>query len=237
MGLLLAAGDSVEDAERVREAMQLAGRAGSVCGHIAVGVPSAWLAGVDEGVVMPLDLVVTVGLPRGLSDPICFGDMALKWSLNALSTGAQVIKGMVYSNRMINVGVLNNKLYFRSIALVAMLVGCSKALAEQCLLRAIYSDCMPEGSPAISDHIRAATHRANVVPIAMLVAGGCCVLVGDAEQALAETPVLRNLIASSCVQAVEPLRYTVTASIGGVDQNAPMEGGTCGSYIHWLRDE
>lgn len=37
---------------------------------------------------------------------------------NVVSTGAQVGKGMVLENRMINVGVLNNKLFFRAVRLV-----------------------------------------------------------------------------------------------------------------------
>jgi N-acetylmuramic acid 6-phosphate (MurNAc-6-P) etherase len=36
-------------------------------------------------------------------------------------------QGAVYTNRMINVGVLNNKLYFRAIDMVQMFSGASRS--------------------------------------------------------------------------------------------------------------
>lgn len=47
--------------------------------------------------------------------------MALKWILNNLSTGGHVLKGKVFENRMVDVKVSNNKLYYRAICIVQVL--------------------------------------------------------------------------------------------------------------------
>ena len=74
----------------------------------------------------------------------------------------RLVQGAVYTNRMINVGVLNNKLFFRSVALISMFSGASEAAATDCLLRAIHE--VEELTPAIralevSAHIRVCARR------------------------------------------------------------------------------
>ena len=49
-------------------------------------------------------------LPPSLSEPL-FAGFALKLVLNAISTGANVMKGRVYGNTMINLTVSNDKVH------------------------------------------------------------------------------------------------------------------------------
>jgi len=128
-----------------------------------------------------------------------YHEMALKWILNAVSTLGQVSKGMVYRNKMVNVGVLNNKLFFRSQRLICEFACVSQAVAQHCLLRSIYDiegDSLPEEvlGATISTHIKAATGKANVVPRAMLVASGYADSLHTASQLLQGEPVLRVLL-------------------------------------------
>uniref|UniRef100_A0A9J7XUG3 Glucokinase (hexokinase 4) regulator n=1 Tax=Cyprinus carpio carpio TaxID=630221 RepID=A0A9J7XUG3_CYPCA len=66
-------------------------------------------------------------------------ELSTKWCLNAISTGAHVLKGKVYMNYMIDLRVTNSKLYRRAINILQRFTGCSKGECERALLRAIYS--------------------------------------------------------------------------------------------------
>ncbi len=158
------------------------------------------------GVVSP-DLVCSLKVCT--AHPLCGGatgphtpqycDMALKWTLNAVTTLAQVGKGMVLSNKMVNVGVLNNKLFYRSLRLIGEFAQVSAEAAHTALLRSIY-DMEDTEIPhsvhgaAISAHIKAATGKSNVVPRAMLLASGHASNLAHADQLLAQEPVLRVLL-------------------------------------------
>jgi hypothetical protein len=61
--------------------------------------------------------------------------LALKIILNILTTGAQVVRGNVFQNSMINVTVSNNKLYHRSAALVSKLADVPLEQGYTALLR------------------------------------------------------------------------------------------------------
>ena len=65
-------------------------------------------------------------------------EMSVKWTLNAISTCAHIIKGKVYENRMMDLSVSNNKLYFRSISIISKFANVESCVAEDCLLRSIY---------------------------------------------------------------------------------------------------
>lgn len=54
-----------------------------------------------------------------------FAELGAKFALNAISTYAHVSIGKVYKNRMVDLSVSNTKLYHRSIAIVAELMGVS----------------------------------------------------------------------------------------------------------------
>ena len=62
----------------------------------------------------------------------------MKIVLNVLSTLGHVLIGKVAGNRMIDVAVSNNKLYYRAIRIVSDVGGVGEQKAEDCLLRSIY---------------------------------------------------------------------------------------------------
>ncbi|XP_073784215.1 glucokinase regulatory protein isoform X2 [Danio rerio] len=80
-------------------------------------------------------------------------ELSTKWCLNAISTGAHVLKGKVYMNYMIDLRVTNSKLYRRAIsilqvvptALLMLQCGCTLAEAQDHL----------EGHPVIRDAVSA----------------------------------------------------------------------------------
>ena len=108
------------------------------CCCTSTGIPDAIesiraVADASSLVMLPF-LQIMQGVPA-------YAEIAAKWTLNCISTAAQIAKvrvvvvstcdrhaaltppwrvhqGCVYTNRMINVGVLNNKLFFRAINLV-----------------------------------------------------------------------------------------------------------------------
>jgi hypothetical protein len=55
---------------------------------------------------------------------LSLAEISVKIMLNALSTGAHVLKGTVYRNRMINVMLTNVKLYHRASRIVSETTGC-----------------------------------------------------------------------------------------------------------------
>uniref|UniRef100_A0A8C2FM27 Glucokinase (hexokinase 4) regulator n=1 Tax=Cyprinus carpio TaxID=7962 RepID=A0A8C2FM27_CYPCA len=92
-------------------------------------------------------------------------ELSTKWCLNAISTGAHVLKGKVYMNYMIDLRVTNSKLYRRAINILQRFTGCSKGECERALLRAIYStDDLSEDmtSADVWKHTDAANRRDQV---------------------------------------------------------------------------
>ena len=77
-------------------------------------------------------------------------EFAMKLATNAISTTAQILRGNVFSNRMINVTVSNNKLFYRTLDMVKMFSSkillasgdcsypCDERRAKAALLKAIY---------------------------------------------------------------------------------------------------
>ena len=107
--------------------------------------------------------------------------LALKIILNTVTTLAKVAEGVVFGNRMINMGINNNKLYYRAIDMIATLMAVPTQRAHACLLGAIYgapglaeaaaAGVDDEGAERVRHHIEIATPRANVLPRALLLAG------------------------------------------------------------------
>lgn len=125
-----------------------------------------------------LNAVATVELSVAAEDPLLPFHIAfaLKLVLNVVSTGANVIRGAVYGNTMINLTVSNNKLMQRSAEIVASITGCDIATARTALIRAVHRVDSPSEAllslPA-SHHIERATPMRNIVPAAALLATGC----------------------------------------------------------------
>ncbi|KAL6059148.1 Glucokinase regulator [Balamuthia mandrillaris] len=130
-----------------------------------------------------------------------FAELAIKWTLNALSTSAFIGFGKVYRNCMIDMGVTNNKLFYRSINILHAL---SHRPIERCtkaLLRSIYQqndDKEVEStllSAPISQHITQATGRSKVIPCALLLLDDEGERdVGAALEALEKEPIVRKII-------------------------------------------
>ena len=75
------------------------------------------------GVCAAAELVLPLTLPSTAAAPLLPGvdslaEVALKMALNVVSTGAHVLIGKVYGNRMIDVRVSNDKLLHRAAAIV-----------------------------------------------------------------------------------------------------------------------
>ena len=133
-------------------------------------------------------------------------DMFTKWILNALSTCSHIGKGKVYKNKMIDLKLSNNKLYFRGIQLVATLAEVTEEAARECVLMAIYKTediqvYLDETYP-ISKHIEACLPQQRIVPLAITLASmkkrGKPVNIAETTVSISETPILRNLIAKLC---------------------------------------
>ncbi|KAL4235846.1 hypothetical protein ACF0H5_004235 [Mactra antiquata] len=123
-------------------------------------------------------------------------EMAVKWCLNAITTGAHVIKGKVYCNIMIDVRVSNNKLFHRAVGILERLGKLTKSVATDYLLRSIYDiDDVTEDitNRTIAEHIATATDKDKVVPVA-LVSAVSKLSIHDAKQALYDKPVIRTAI-------------------------------------------
>eukprot|EP00045_Choanoeca_perplexa_P017294 m.248304 g.248304 ORF g.248304 m.248304 type:complete len:562 (+) comp17501_c1_seq1:50-1735(+) len=132
-----------------------------------VTVSASQLPAVDVHVAVPTGNVVPTSY-------LC--ELTMKLVLNAVSTGAYVRLGKVMNNRMIDLQVSNNKLFFRAIGIVETFSKASTPIARTALLRAIHqADVVDEqDTMAISAHIAQAATSASagvrVVPTAILLA-------------------------------------------------------------------
>ncbi|XP_052386508.1 glucokinase regulatory protein isoform X2 [Carassius gibelio] len=123
-------------------------------------------------------------------------ELSTKWCLNAISTGAHVLKGKVYMNYMIDLRVSNSKLYTRAINILQRFTGCSKSECVRALLRAIYSteDLSEDMTSAdVWKHTNAANRRDRVVPTALVMIQCGCTLA-EARHHLDCHPVIRDAV-------------------------------------------
>ncbi|XP_061571587.1 glucokinase regulatory protein isoform X2 [Cololabis saira] len=123
-------------------------------------------------------------------------ELSTKLVLNAVSTGAHVLKGKTYQNYMIDVQVTNSKLYRRATRLLQKLSGHPEGRCEEALLKAIYGvDELTEEITFcdINKHTDVAQNRRKVVPLALV-----CLLTGyslkEAETHLEQKPVVREAV-------------------------------------------
>lgn len=123
-------------------------------------------------------------------------EIAVKCCLNAISTGAHILKGKVYRNIMIDVKVSNNKLFHRAVGILEKLGHLTREKATDYLLRSIYdTDSVTTEIAArpIAQHIAVASEKEKVVPCA-LVAAVTNTSVSDAKSTLSKQPVIRSAI-------------------------------------------
>jgi len=127
---------------------------------------------------------------------LAFSELALKLIINALSTGANILAGKVYENRMIDLKISNSKLYSRSLLLVQDLMKVNEATARESLVRSIYGVDKPNEdqlNATISTHISKSQNSQKIIPQALLLATGKFNME-QATEALIKNPIVRSVI-------------------------------------------
>jgi len=175
---------------RVRDALRRSKRAGARVAGVQVGGRPASSAPLDALVHVPeVPPTIVPGAP-------IFEEYATKLVLNALTTGAHILAGKVYQNRMVDLRISNNKLYHRTIGIIQHITGVSADRARRCLLRSIYrtdrlTPAMLHAGP--SQHVEVATAATKVVPIALVMAGSRATYA-EAEKVIRREPIVRAAI-------------------------------------------
>jgi len=181
---------------------------GTACQLVRVTVSSARAALGCKERTPTSALHVDVRLPRiDFSDcpgvragPCPLAELAVKYVFNAISTAACIVKGLVFSNRMINMGVSNNKLFFRAIRIIQGVTDVDAGTARGCLLSAIHGLERDEVAKrerddpkwaVISHHVIVATPKPLVLPHAILLASDSTLTYAAAQAALKREPLLR----------------------------------------------
>ncbi|XP_076736414.1 glucokinase regulatory protein isoform X5 [Maylandia zebra] len=124
-------------------------------------------------------------------------ELSTKLVLNAVSTGAHVLKGKIYQNHMIDLQVTNTKLYRRATRLLQKLSTCPEEKCEEALLKAIYRVDMltlEMTSSDITTHTCFARNSTKVVPLALVILLTGWSLV-EAESHLKQQPIVREAVA------------------------------------------
>lgn len=132
-------------------------------------------------------------VPPELETPV---QLAIKLVLNAITSGAYITNGKVYGNRMVDLKISNNKLYYRAISIISDLMGVESEKATDALLASIYSTdkitSLHRDAP-VQHHIERATTVSKVVPRALLIATGKFDWMTSAK-VLEEIPVVRTAL-------------------------------------------
>lgn len=173
----------VPGSDVIREA---AARAGSRLASIV------WDGSRPEG-----DIVIALDPPAAGPRGQALLEVQVKLAANALTTGAHIIAGKVFGNRMIDLRISNNKLFHRTVGIIADLMKVSHEEAVQALLRAVFeTDNLTEAQreAPISVCIEHAKSVQKVVPKALLMATGQYSFA-QAEAALRRNPIVRSLLA------------------------------------------
>lgn len=144
------------------------------------------------------DAVINLRLdPTGL---VIYNEMlaeyATKLVLNAITTGSHILAGKVYQNRMIDLNISNNKLFYRTINILKDIVGADEKTAKLSILRSIYKTDQPtkeQIDTPVSEHIKAGLWKKKMVPKALLMATGNFTYE-QAEKALEKEPIVRAII-------------------------------------------
>ncbi|KAK7101181.1 glucokinase regulatory protein-like [Littorina saxatilis] len=128
-----------------------------------------------------------------------YAELAVKWTLNAVSTGAHIMKGKVFNNIMIDLKPSNVKLFHRAVGIIQRYSNLAVEVCQDYLLRSLYDtdDVSQEiRSAAMVDHIKIGASKPKVVPTALLAALLRCT-IREAKVALDQQPVLRQVILDS----------------------------------------
>ncbi|MCD6384730.1 hypothetical protein J7M23_03035 [Candidatus Sumerlaeota bacterium] len=125
-----------------------------------------------------------------------FGQLALKLILNAITTGAHIFSGKIYQNRMIDLRISNNKLFYRTLGILNTILGIDRKTAKRCVISAIYHQDNPPTTlmrRPISVHVNAATNQEKIVPLAILLGTGKF-NVKRATEIIQRVPIIRTIV-------------------------------------------
>jgi hypothetical protein len=153
-----------------------------------------WLRSVPEWTtlcVSPLSTGHFFG-PHRLAE----AELAAKLCYNALTTGAHILAGKVYRNRMIDLRISNNKLYYRTLGIIQALTGADEATAKLAMHRSVFgkdnlNDEEIKAAPSVC--IPLATWKDKTVPRAILMASGRYTFEAAVKE-LQQEPIVRRLI-------------------------------------------
>ncbi|MBX7245573.1 MAG: hypothetical protein K1X53_08735 [Candidatus Sumerlaeaceae bacterium] len=123
-------------------------------------------------------------------------ELQIKLVINALTTGAHVLVGKVFGNRMVDLRISNNKLFHRTVGIIGDLMKVSPETARESLLKSAFQTdqlTAEQANASISDCIEAAKHVEKVVPKALLLSTGAF-NVASASAALRENPIVRSVL-------------------------------------------
>jgi N-acetylmuramic acid 6-phosphate (MurNAc-6-P) etherase len=144
------------------------------------------------GKITGIDYIVSPAIPL----PLHFKEVGVKLVLNAITTGAHIMAGKVYQNRMVDLKISNNKLYFRTIKIIMDIMKVDEVTARDAVLKSIYATdkLTPKilNTP-ISAHINTATEKTKVVPRALLLATGK-LNYAQADEAIKKEPIVRHIV-------------------------------------------
>ena len=124
------------------------------------------------------------------------GEYATKLVINAITTGAHIMAGKIYQNRMIDLNISNNKLFYRTINIIKDIVKADEETAFMSMMKSIYRTDTPteeQCKAPVSAHINNATWKKKIVPKALLMSTGKY-NYEQACKALEETPIVRAII-------------------------------------------
>jgi len=125
-----------------------------------------------------------------------FTEFSLKLILNAITTGGHILSGKIYQNRMIDLRISNNKLFYRTIGIISKIMGVNEEFARECLLKSVYeTDKLTEKiiKAPISEHINAGSKKEKIVPRALLLATENFD-ISSTTKAIRKEPIVRNII-------------------------------------------
>ncbi len=186
----LVVGLGVDLDRQVGEALRRSRKAGALTAAVQVGRPVTRRLAVDAAVcVSNVPKTIIPGAP-------VFEEYGTKLVLNALTTGGHVLSGKVYQNRMVDLRISNNKLFYRTIGIIQHITGSSADAAKRYLLRSIYStDRLTPGMlhAKPSQHVEASTNAPKIVPKALIMAIGRTTFA-EAEKLLQKEPIVRAVI-------------------------------------------
>lgn len=174
----------------IGEALRRSRKAGALTAVVQIGRPITQRLNVDTAVCVPkVPRTIIPGSPT-------FEEYGTKLVLNALTTGAHVLSGKVYQNRMVDLRISNNKLFYRTIGIIQHITGISADAAKRYMLRSIYNtDRITPGMlhAKPSQHVQASTNVSKIVPKTLIMAVGRTTLA-EAEKLLRRQPIVRAAV-------------------------------------------